>query len=110
MGEIIRQNAWLVEKRYVELARVDFNETFAVVAKLITITYIFAMGTTINWDIHQIDVKTTFLKIQAIAEGVVPPYLFVFIKKDFCRSQLDQSLYIKHTDKYLWWQFSTWTI
>ena len=39
---------------------VNFNETFAPMAKFITFTYILAIKTTMDWEIHQIDVKTTF--------------------------------------------------
>ena len=37
LGEIVRYEAHLVARRYFLVARVDFNESFAVVAKFITI-------------------------------------------------------------------------
>ena len=40
---------------------VDFNEIFAPVAKYITIRCIFALGSAMNWDIHQIDVRMVFV-------------------------------------------------
>ena len=43
------------------MAVVDSNETFASVAKFITIICILALRAAMNWKIHQMDVKTTFL-------------------------------------------------
>ena len=43
------------------MSRVDFNETFAHVAKFITIRCILALGTAMDLEIHQMDVKTVFL-------------------------------------------------
>ena len=38
-----------------------FDETFASVAKFITIICILALGAAIDWHIYQMNVKTTFL-------------------------------------------------
>ena len=43
------------------MAGVDFNETFALVAKFIIIRCILALGAAMNWEIRQMNVKTTFL-------------------------------------------------
>jgi len=40
---------------------VDYNETFAPVAKLTSIRCIFALATLEDMEIHQMDMKTTFL-------------------------------------------------
>ena len=61
LGEIVRYKARLIVNKYSKMARVDFNETFALVAKFITIRCIRTLGAAMNWDIHQMDVKTTFL-------------------------------------------------
>ena len=39
----------------------DFNETFAPVAKFFTIICILTLGMALNWEIHQINVKIAFL-------------------------------------------------
>ena len=59
LGEIVRYKARLVANRYPHVARVDFNETCAPVTKFITIRCIIALGTALNLEIHQMDVKTT---------------------------------------------------
>jgi len=40
---------------------VDYNETFAPIAKFTSICYIFAFTALEDMEIHQMDVKTTFL-------------------------------------------------
>ena len=45
------------------MARVDFNETFVPMAKFITITCILALGSALNWEIHQMDVKILFFSV-----------------------------------------------
>ena len=56
-GEIIKYKARLVAKGYFQVAGVDVNETFALVAKFITIRCIFTLGSAMNWEIHQMDRK-----------------------------------------------------
>ena len=40
---------------------IDFEETFAPVAKLPTVRIMLALATHFDWEIHQMDVKTAFL-------------------------------------------------
>ena len=47
----------LVANGYSQVNGVDFNGSFASMAKFITIRCIFALKTTMYWEIHQIDVK-----------------------------------------------------
>jgi len=61
MGQIVRYGARLVAKRYYQIARVDFYETFAHVAKFTTIRCILAIEAFMDLEIHQMDVEMTFL-------------------------------------------------
>ena len=48
-------------KGYEQHYGIDFEETFAPVAKFITLCVLFALATQFDWEIEQIDVVTTFL-------------------------------------------------
>jgi hypothetical protein len=51
-GNIIRYKTRLVTKDYSQVAEVDFDETFAAVAKFITIRIILVIATAMNWEIY----------------------------------------------------------
>ena len=40
---------------------IDYEETFAPVARYTSIRAIMALASMMKWDLHQMDVKTTFL-------------------------------------------------
>ena len=60
-GNVVRYKARLVAKGYSQVAGVDFNETFALVANFSTIRCILALGAIMDFEMHQMDVKTAFL-------------------------------------------------
>ena len=43
------------------MLRMDFSETFALVARLDTIRMLIALSAQKGWNIHQMDVKSAFL-------------------------------------------------
>ena len=51
----------LVEKGFNQLEGIDYNETFAHVAKMNTIRTILSIASSYKWEIHQMDVKSDFL-------------------------------------------------
>jgi hypothetical protein len=60
-GEIERYKARLVVRGFTQTFKVDYNETFAPVAKFVSIRCILALAAIEDMEIHQMDVKTTFL-------------------------------------------------
>jgi len=61
-GEVECYKAILVARGFTQTFGVDYNETFAPIAKFVSIRYILALVTIEDMKIHQMDVKTVFLK------------------------------------------------
>ena len=60
-GSINKYKACLVAKGYVQQHGVDFDEVFAPVARLETIRLLVSIAAMNGWEVHHLDVKTTFL-------------------------------------------------
>lgn len=75
--EIGKYKVRLVAKGYCEVAGVDLNKTFVFVDKFITIRCIFIIESAMDWRIHQMEVKTTFLN------GVLKVEIYIDQLKDF---------------------------
>jgi hypothetical protein len=60
-GEVECYKARLVARGFTQTYRVDYNKNFALVAKFTSIRCILALATLEDMEIHQMDVKTTFL-------------------------------------------------
>ncbi len=59
-GEVKRYKAKLVARGFTQTFGVNYKETFAPIAKFVSIRCILALMTIEDMDIHQMDVKTTF--------------------------------------------------
>ena len=60
-SEVIQHKARLVAKGYVQRQGIDFEETFAPVARMDTIRVILALAANYGWKIYHLDVKSAFL-------------------------------------------------
>jgi hypothetical protein len=60
-GVVTRNKAWLVAKGYSQVEGLDFDETYAPVARLESIRILLAYATCYGFKLFQIDVKSAFL-------------------------------------------------
>eukprot|EP00253_Pinus_taeda_P022635 PITA_22635 len=71
-----KYKARFVAKGYAQKEGIDYKETFASVARYTSIRIVISLAAQMGWEIHQMDVKTTFLK------GVIEEEKMVFTKSD----------------------------
>jgi hypothetical protein len=80
-GVIIRHKASLVAKDYVQQPGIDFDEMFALVARLETVQLLLAYAANEGWSVHYMDVKSAFLNCE-LQEQVFMSQLPGFIVND----------------------------
>ena len=61
MGKIERHKARLIAKGFTQREGIDYTETFSPVSKKDSLWIIMALVAHFDFDLHQMDVKTTFL-------------------------------------------------
>jgi hypothetical protein len=89
-----RYKARLVERGFTQTYGVDYNETFAPVAKFTSIRSILALAALEDMDIHQMDVKIAFLNGELEEEIYMEqPQGFVHQGGEHLVCKLQKSLY-----------------
>jgi hypothetical protein len=60
-GSVERHKALLVAKGFSQVKGIDYNETFSLVAKMNSIFLVLSLASSHKWEVHQMDVKSSFL-------------------------------------------------
>ena len=61
-GSIEKYKARFVAQGFSQKEEINYKETFALVARYTSIRTTLALASNMKWKLHQMDVKTTFLK------------------------------------------------
>ena len=104
-GEVVCHKARLVARGFSQVQGVDFNETFAPVAKFTTIQCVVALGAALDLEMHQMDVKTAFLN-RDLEEDIYmeQPSGFVQRGQEHLVCKLRKSLYGLKQASRAWYQ------
>ncbi|XP_048602505.1 uncharacterized protein BNAC02G09400D isoform X1 [Brassica napus] len=84
----------LVGKGYVQREGIDFDEMFALVARIETIRLLIALAATNGWEIHHMDVKTAFLN------GDLKELVYVTQPEGFEKKGEEDRVYVLHKALY----------
>ena len=60
-GSIEKYKARFVARGFSQKEAIDFDETFALLARYTSIRTIISLASVLGWKLHQMDAKTTFL-------------------------------------------------
>jgi len=60
-GKVEKYKAWLVAKGYSQVPGIDFGDIFSPVVKITSIRFLLSVATAFDFEVEQMDVKTTFL-------------------------------------------------
>ena len=67
-GSIEKYKARFVARGFSQKEGIDYEETFAPVARYTTVQAVLAIAASKGWKVHQMDVKTTFLNGKILEE------------------------------------------
>jgi hypothetical protein len=93
-GSVEKYKAIFVARGFSQVEGIDYEQTFAPIARYTFIRTIIALGASMGWKLHQIDVKTTFLHGEIEEEVYIEQQKGFMIhdkKKHVCR--LKKALY-----------------
>nr|GEW78374.1 retrovirus-related Pol polyprotein from transposon TNT 1-94 [Tanacetum cinerariifolium] len=106
-GDVLKNKAWLVAKGYQQEEGIDFEESFALVARIEAIRIFIANAASKNITIYQMNVKTTFLNGELKEEVYIsqpkgfvnpdhPTYVYRLKKALYCLKQAPQACLVEY--------------
>ncbi|GJS24874.1 retrovirus-related pol polyprotein from transposon TNT 1-94 [Tanacetum coccineum] len=98
LGGILKNKARLVARGYRQEEGIDFEESFAPVARLEAIRIFLAFAAHMNMVVYQMDVKTAFLNAPRAWYDMLSSFL---ISNDFSKGSVDPTLFIRREGKEL---------
>ena len=81
-GSIERNKACLVAKGFTQEYRIDYEETFALVARISSVRVLLAVATASKWDPFQMDVKNAFLNGDLSEKVYMQPFPGLFVESN----------------------------
>ena len=92
-GTVEHHKAWLVILGNQQIEGIDYTETFALVAKMVTVRVFLAVAAARHWEVHQMDVYNAFLygDLQEEVYMKLPPGFQASTPNKVCK--LKKSLY-----------------
>ena len=92
-GSVEKFKARFVACRFSQKEGIDYEETFAPVARYTSIRVIISLASVLGWKLHQMDVKTAFLTGQVEEEVYIEqPEGFVVQRKESLVCKLKKTL------------------
>eukprot|EP00253_Pinus_taeda_P018259 PITA_18259 len=61
-GKVDKHKAHLVAKGFSQVEGIDYNGTFSPIAKMSSICLVLSLAASFKWEVHQMDVKSSFLR------------------------------------------------
>lgn len=86
-GSTARNKAWLVAQGFSQIEGIDYDETFDPVARLESIRLLLAVSCILNFQLQQMNVKTTFIN------GLLNEKIYVAQPKGFEDSHFPHYMY-----------------
>ena len=84
-GNFDKLKAKLVAKGFSQVDEIDYTETFSYIPKMHSINLTLSLVASYKWEVHQIDVKFTFLHGELHEQ--------IYMKQSPCLIQNDSSLF-----------------
>jgi hypothetical protein len=78
-ASVERHKAQLVSKGFSEVEGLDYNETFSPISKMNSIHLVLALATSHKWEVHHMNIKSTFLQGD-LQEEIYIKYLLTMSK------------------------------